>query len=199
MTGTRERSTTAAITSITRRRLLQSSGVAVAGLIAAPWLRSEAVWAQSATPVPVVGTSAWDDLAGRLSGHLLRPDDAMYPAAAIINAARYQGTRPEGIAVCASPEDAAVCVTWARENGVPFAVRSGGHSYAGFSTSDGLAIDVKRMRSVSVDPANATATVAGGANNADVGDALAPYGVYFPGGRCPTVGVSGLTLGGVGF
>src|SRR5437764_1489627 len=34
------------------------------------------------------------------------------------------------------------------------------------------------------------------AGAADVGAALAPYGVYFPGGRCPTVGVSGLTLGG---
>lgn len=120
----------------------------------------------------------------------------MYPAAAIINAARYQGTRPEGIAVCAAPEDAAVCVSWAREHGVPFVVRSGGHSYAGFSTSDGLVIDVKGMQAVAVDPANGTVTVAGGANNADVGDALAPYGVYFPGGRCPTVGVSGLTLGG---
>ena len=79
---------------------------------------------------------------------------------------------------------------------MPFAVRSGGHNYAGFSTSDGLVIDVKGMRSVTVDPAAGTVTVAGGANNADVGDALKPYGVYFPGGRCPTVGVSGLTLGG---
>ncbi len=103
---------------------------------------------------------------------------------------------PAGIAVCVSPEDAAACVTWARETGAPFAVRSGGHSYAGFSTSDGLVIDVKGMRAVTVNPAAGTVTVAGGANNADVGDALKPYGVYFPGGRCPTVGVSGLTLGG---
>jgi FAD/FMN-containing dehydrogenase len=196
LTGTREFSTIAAATSITRRRLLQFSGNAVTGLAAAPWLRVDTVRAQSATPVSAVGASAWDDLASRLSGHLLRPDDAKYPAAAIINAARYQGTRPEGIAVCASPEDAAVCVDWARENSVPFAVRSGGHSYAGFSTSDGLVIDVKGMRAVSVDPATGTATVTGGANNADVGDAMAPYGVYFPGGRCPMVGVSGLTLGG---
>jgi len=52
------------------------------------------------------------------------------------------------------------------------------------------------MRSVRVDPATGTATVAGGANNADVGAGLKSYGVYFPGGRCPTVGASGLTLGG---
>jgi FAD/FMN-containing dehydrogenase len=120
----------------------------------------------------------------------------MYPAATVINAARYMGTSPAGIAICISPDDAAACVKWARETGAPFAVRSGGHNYAGFSTSDGLIIDVKGMRAVSLNPAAGTVTVAGGANNADVGDALKPYGVYFPGGRCPTVGVSGLTLGG---
>jgi FAD/FMN-containing dehydrogenase len=120
----------------------------------------------------------------------------MYPAATIISATRYMGIRPAGIAVCVSPQDAATCVTWARENGAPFAVRSGGHSYAGFSTSDGLVIDVKGMRSVRVDAATGMATIAGGANNADIGAGLNAYGVYVPGGRCPTVGVSGLTLGG---
>ncbi|MCC6315895.1 MAG: FAD-binding oxidoreductase [Thermomicrobiales bacterium] len=131
-----------------------------------------------------------------LQGRLLRPGDPVYPAAAVINATRYAGARPAGIAICVTPEDAAVCVRWVRQTGVPFAVRSGGHSYAGFSNSDGLIIDVKAMNDVRIDPANATVTVAGGANNADVGAALARYGVYFPGGRCPTVGVSGLTLGG---
>ena len=196
MTETRGPADVRATPAITRRGLLRASGYAAAGLIAAPWLKNGAVRSETATPVSGMGASAWDDLANQLTGHLLRPDDAMYPAAAIINAARYQGTRPEGIAVCARPEDAAVCVDWAREHGVPFAVRSGGHSYAGFSTSDGLVIDVKGMRSMVVDPATGTVRVAGGANNADVGDALTPFGVYFPGGRCPTVGVSGLTLGG---
>ncbi len=180
---------------LTRRGLLRATGLGALGVAVPPWLRDVA-GAQSATPVPRLSASAWDDLASRLSGHLLRPGDAMYPAASIINAARYQETRPAGIAVCASAEDAAACVVWARENGVPVAVRSGGHSYAGFSTSDGLVISVKGLRSVSVDPATGTVTVAGGANNADVGAALSPYGVYFPGGRCPTVGASGLTLGG---
>lgn len=159
-----------------------------------PWLSRVA--AQDATPVARLSDAAWNDLAARLSGRLLRPGDAMYPAATIISATRYMGAQPAGIAVCTSPRDAAACVTWAREQGTPFAVRSGGHSYAGFSNSDGLVIDVKGMRTVTVDPANGTVTVAGGANNADIGAALSPHGVYFPGGRCPTVGVSGLTLGG---
>src|ERR687889_547116 len=106
------------------------------------------------------------------------------------------GVGPPRIAVCISQEDPATCVTWARGTGAPFAVRSGGHSYAGFSTCDGLVIDVKGMRAVSVDAGTDTVTVAGGASNTDVGAGLQPHDVYFPGGRCPTVGVSGLTLGG---
>ena len=180
---------------MSRRALLRATGIGAAGLAAAPWLRHAAAL-ESATPVTGVADSAWYDLANRLRGRLLRPRDILYPAATIINATRYMRDRPAGIAICAVPEDAAACVTWARDNGVPFAVRSGGHNYGGFSNSEGLIIDVKEMRSVSVDPATSRVTVAGGANNADVGDALKPYGVYFPGGRCPTVGVSGLTLGG---
>jgi FAD/FMN-containing dehydrogenase len=174
--------------------MLRAAGIGAAGIVA-PW-RNRAAAVESATPAAHLSASAWDDLAGRLSGRLLRPGDAMYPAATIISATRYMGAHPAGIAVCVSPRDAAACVTWARENGVPFAVRSGGHNYAGFSTSTGLIVDVKGMRSMRVDPAAGTATVAGGANNADVGAGLAPHGVYFPGGRCPTVGVAGLTLGG---
>ena len=49
---------------------------------------------------------------------------------------------------------------------------------------------------MTVDPAASTTTLAGGATNADVGDGMSPYGVYFPGGRCLSVGMSGLTLGG---
>jgi hypothetical protein len=180
---------------VSRRSLLRGAGVGAAGLAAAPWLRHAAAL-ETATPVAGVGDSAWDDLANRLRGRLLRPGDNTYPAATVINSTRYMRERPAGIAISAAPEDAAVCVTWARDNGVPFAVRSGGHNYGGFSNSDGLVIDVKGMRSVSVDPAVGTATVAGGANNADVGDAFIPYGLYFPGGRCPEVEVSGLTLGG---
>ena len=120
----------------------------------------------------------------------------MYPPATVINATRYMDMRPAGIAVCTSPADAATCVTWARETGVPFAVRSGGHSYAGFSNSDGLVIDVKGMRTVTVDRETDSVVVAGGASNAEVAAALTPHDVSFPTGRCPTVGLSGLTLGG---
>lgn len=120
----------------------------------------------------------------------------MYAAATEVNATRFAALRPAGIAVCATPRDAATCARWAKETGTPFAVRSGGHSYAGFSTSPGLVINVRGLQGAHVDPAEGTVTVAAGVNNADFGAAVDPYKVYVPGGRCPTVGLSGLTLGG---
>ena len=181
---------------VSRRALLRATGVGAAGWAASPWLRGAVAAQDAATPVASRGDAAWDDLANRLCGRLLRPGDAMYPPATIINATRYLGVRPAGIAVCTLPANAATCVAWARDTGVPFAVRSGGHSYAGFSSSDDLVIDVKGMRSVTVDREADAVVVAGGASNAEVAAALTPHGVYFPTGRCPTVGLSGLTLGG---
>ncbi len=178
---------------ISRRRLLQGAAVG-ASIAALPWQWRSAL--AQATPVATTSDAAWYDLANRLDGRLLRDGDPMYAAATEINAARFTAVRPAGIAVCATPRDAATCVSWAKETGTPFAVRSGGHSYAGFSTSPGLVINVRSMQGAQVNPADGTVTVAAGVNNADFGDAVDPYGVYVPGGRCPTVGLSGLTLGG---
>lgn len=119
---------------LSRRALLRATGIGAVGVAFAPWLSHAATAAQEATPVAPLGNAAWDDLAARLRGRLLRPGDAMYPAASAINATRYAGTRPAGIAVCVAPADAVACVTWVREHGVPFAVRSGGTPTPGSRT-----------------------------------------------------------------
>src|SRR5215204_5112638 len=111
---------------LSRRALLRATGIGATGFIASPWLKDLSAATNETTPVATLSDTAWDDLASHLGGRLLRPGDAMYPAATVINATRYMGVGPAGIA---SPEDAATCVTWARETGAPFAVRSGGHSY----------------------------------------------------------------------
>lgn len=108
----------------------------------------------------------------------------------------YEDNRPIGVAVCADDRDVQRCILWARDTGTPFAIRSGGHNYAGFSTTPGLLINMRAMNRVDVDIANGTVTAQGGANNEDMATALRIYPVSIPSGRCPTVGVSGLTLGG---
>lgn len=131
-----------------------------------------------------------------LEGRLLFPDDEAYAFAAWPNNARWAHIRPEAIAVCANERDVARCIHWARENEQAFVIRSGGHSYAGFSTTSGLLIDVKEMNRVDLDLKNGTVTVQGGANNQDMALALRSHGVAVPAGRCATVGVAGLVLGG---
>ena len=74
------------------------------------------------------------------------------------------------------------------------AARCGGHSYAGWSSTSGLIVDVTRMSGVSV--SGGTATVGAGTRLIDLYSGLAARGRAVPGGSCPTVGISGLTLGG---
>src|SRR5688572_23189368 len=84
----------------------------------------------------------WDELARRLKGPLVRPGDASYGTLHLPFNRRYEAVRPQGIASCIDPSDVRESVLWAREHEVPVAIRSGGHNYAGYSTTDGLLIDL---------------------------------------------------------
>jgi FAD/FMN-containing dehydrogenase len=100
------------------------------------------------------------------------------------------------IAYCESGADVSDCLLFVQDHDIPFAVRSGGHSYGGYSTSDGLVIDATRQSAIRLDPGSNTATVGAGARLVDIYAALGAKGVALPGGSCPTVGIAGLALGG---
>ena len=87
-------------------------------------------------------------------------------------------------------------VDWCRSNDLPFALRCGGHSYEGFSQSASVVIDARLIKAVTFDAHAMTATVGAGASLGDFYKVVAPHGLGFPGGSCPTVGVSGHVLGG---
>ena len=136
------------------------------------------------------------DLQGRFEGDVLGPEHGGYEdARAIFNSMIER--RPALIAQCASVEDVRTALAFAKEQGLEVAIRSGGHSVAGASLTDGgLVIDMRRLNAVSVDPEARTATVGGGATWADVDRACQPHGLFTVGGRVSTTGVAGLTLGG---
>ncbi|WP_182879850.1 FAD-binding oxidoreductase [Microbispora sp. H10949] len=136
----------------------------------------------------------WSALGRGLDGKLIRPGDASYDNARHVFNAAFDSVRPAGVAYCATAADVSECLAFARRFGVPVTSRSGGHSYAGWSTGAGLVVDVSRMSGVSY--AGGHATVGAGARLVDVYAKLAPHGVSIPAGSCPTVGVAGLTLGG---
>ena len=137
----------------------------------------------------------WTALAHDLSGQLVRPSEAFYTIARRLFDPRFDSISPAGIAYCKSPHDVATCLAFVRKFKLPVSARCGGHSYAGYSTnSGGLVVDVSRMAGVGF--SGTTATVAAGTRLVDLYDSLAARGRAIPGGSCPTVGISGLTLGG---
>ena len=136
----------------------------------------------------------WTALGHDLSGPLVRPGDAAYTVSKRLFDPRFDSLRPAGIAYCRNPHDVATCLAFVRKFGVPVAARCGGHSYAGWSSTSGLIIDVTRMSGVNV--SGSTATVGAGTRLIDFYNGLAAHGRGVPGGSCPTVGIAGLTLGG---
>jgi FAD/FMN-containing dehydrogenase len=141
-------------------------------------------------------SSDWSALSRDLDGDLVRPGDQNYGTDRLLFDPRFDGIMPAGIAYCTSAADVATCLAFARSYIVPVTARSGGHSYAGWSSTTGLVIDVTRMSSVSLDSSAGLAQVGSGTFLIDVYSQLTAQGVCVPGGSCPNVGIAGLTLGG---
>jgi FAD/FMN-containing dehydrogenase len=134
-------------------------------------------------------------LAKTLDGDVLVPTSAGYAAARRLWNTRFDGLRPRAIVYCASIPDVVGVVRWGRKNGIHVVPRSGGHSYAGYSSGNGVVVaDVSRLHAVTI--AGGLATVGAGATLGPVYAALAQHGVTIPAGSCPTVGIAGLALGG---
>ncbi|MDQ2788228.1 MAG: FAD-binding dehydrogenase [Pseudonocardiales bacterium] len=135
-------------------------------------------------------------LARKLSGPLVTPDKPGYHLARRSFNPLFDNRTPAAIAQCRRIEDVQACVAAAAAAGAPIAARSGGHSYAGYSTPDGaLVADLSGLSSVLVN-ADGTAVIGAGARLIDIYTALGGAGRCLPAGTCPSVGIAGLTLGG---
>ena len=132
----------------------------------------------------------------RFQGQLIRPDDVGYDEARRL----WNGAidrRPALIARCANADDAAVALAYARDAGLPVAVRGGGHNVSGSAlVDDGVVIDFSAMRGVTVDPVAQRARVQPGARWGDVDAATQEHGLATPAGIVSDTGVAGLTVGG---
>jgi FAD/FMN-containing dehydrogenase len=177
--------------SISRRAFLTRGGATAAALALAPRL--------DLLGTPALGAPTdrdWVTLADQLRGRVIRPGQPGYAAAAPGFNLRYARVLPDAIAECRDAQDVSTALRWAVRHDVALVPRAGGHSYAGYSSTRGLLIDVNAMTGVTVDTGQGTVRVTGGARNADLGAALQPHDVTVSAGRCPSVAVAGLTLGG---
>ncbi len=140
--------------------------------------------------------ASFNDLAARLTGQLLLPEDAAYEQARQVWNGMVK-TRPAAIARCVNVQDVIETVRWTRSHRLTLSVRGAGHDAAGRALrEDGVVIDCSLMRAVSVDPETRTARIQGGATAGDLIEAAQHYGLATTTGTNSTVGMAGFTLGG---
>jgi FAD/FMN-containing dehydrogenase len=136
----------------------------------------------------------WAALRSAVAGQVVLPDSPSYERLRTPAVARFHDARPQAVALCSTPADVAEALAFARRHGLPVAPRSGGHSFAGRSSTDGIVVDVSPMNTVDV--ADGVVTVGAGARLGDLYAALDAHGLTVPAGCGPDVGIAGLTLGG---
>src|SRR5512139_3298299 len=141
-------------------------------------------------------SKATDNLKGNVKGKVVLRDDPDYEGVRKIWNAMID-RRPAVIVRCATADDVAYAIRFARENGLDISVRGAGHNIAGNAVCDGgMMIDLSTMKNIRVDVARRRAYVEPGATLSDFDEAVQAHGLATPVGINSTTGISGLTLGG---
>jgi FAD/FMN-containing dehydrogenase len=129
-------------------------------------------------------------------GAVVSAYDPGYEAARVLFNTRIR-TRPAVLCRCADTDDVVTAMRFARDAGLPVAVRGGGHHASGLSLVDqGLVIDVGGLRGIALDRDAAEVTVGAGAGWREIDEITYAAGLAAPGGECPTVSNAGYSLGG---
>ena len=146
----------------------------------------------SSTPIAQL-RSSFD---GRVTG----PGDAGYDQARKVFYGKWD-RRPAAVVRPTSAQEVARVVTLAAESGSELAVRSGGHSLAGHSVSDGgIVLDLAELTALDIDLDSGTAWAQTGLTAAAYTAQVGEHGLATGFGDTGSVGIGGITLGGgVGF
>src|SRR5690348_14683545 len=147
--------------SIDRRGFLAGAVAAGASLV---WVPGAGGWVRAASTIA----------APPIRGQVIKRGAAGFAQAAHVYNSRFDGVLPSLVARPLDAADARTAVQWAVAHGVPLRARSGGHSYAGYSTlSGGMVLDLRNIRGISVNLKARTATIGAGSQLIDVYSALA--------------------------
>src|SRR4051794_12888483 len=137
------------------------------------------------------------ELREALRGPCFTPGDAGYDEARTVWNGMFDDRHPAIVVQCAGVADVTRAVQFARSEGLEIAVRGGGHSLPGFSSSDGgIVIDLGAMKGVRVDPRTRRVTAQGGLQWHELDHETQAFGLAATGGLISTTGVAGFTLGG---
>jgi DNA-binding HxlR family transcriptional regulator len=155
----------------------------------------DAVGPSSRPPAQASASDRGGSIPG-FAGWVVTPGDEGYDdARAVWNGAIDR--RPAFIAGCTGQADVAAALRFARDRGLPVAVRGGGHSVAGTSVcDDGVVIDLSPMKAIQVDPAARTVRAGAGLRWGEFDASTQAFGLAATGGQMSETGIAGLTLGG---
>jgi hypothetical protein len=150
--------------------------------------------------MPDVSTTAFKALDDQLpDGEVFVRGMAEYEAAVSIGNLLYRMISPQAIVLVKSVDEVQKTVRFTAAQNLHLTIKNGGHSYAAYCLNQGgIVLDLSYMRKVIIDPEQKTVSIQGGAIWKDVYSRLAELNPrkLVVGGQCPTVGVSGFTLGG---
>jgi FAD/FMN-containing dehydrogenase len=144
-----------------------------------------------------VSGSPASGLQSAIRGHVFQAHDPGFADTAHVFNTRFDGVLPLAVARPVDGLDVRDAIRFTVAHNVAVRARSGGHSYAGYSTLiNGIVLDLRRLNAVTFDKPSGLVTVGAGAQLIDVYAGLASHGVTVPGGSCPSVGIAGVALGG---
>jgi len=143
-----------------------------------------------------IGEATIAEFAAGLRGTAVLPADADYDRErSIWNGAHDR--HPAVIARAAGVADVIRTVDLARSEGLPLAVRGGGHSIPGFSTvDDGIVLDLSLMKGIQVDPVHRRVSAQAGCTWKDLDAETQQFGLAVTGGLVSSTGIAGFTTGG---
>jgi FAD/FMN-containing dehydrogenase len=176
-----------------RRDFLQASSVFSANLIVGSSLLSIRN-AEATTSLPIAALKA--ELDPKKDLVLISGSGAPNKFDYNASYSKRKQVTPQVRVVASSAQAVGQTICWATGNGVRFAVRSGGHSYEGFSQNADLVIDVRGMAAIQLAADRKSVSIGAGASLGAVYAALEPSHLAIPAGSCFPVGVAGHSLGG---
>jgi FAD/FMN-containing dehydrogenase len=143
----------------------------------------------------VLDSIALEQLAGSVKGEVIAPGSDEYDRARTVFNAMVDG-HPAAIVRCRDPHDVIAVVELARVRAAEVSIRAGGHGVTGSQITDGgIVIDLTEMKRIHIDPEARIARAQAGVTWGELDAASQEHGLAVTGGRVPSTGIAGLTLG----
>ena len=141
----------------------------------------------------------WESLSSAIGGQVVLPGNgAQFAAAKQVFNTNFNDLQPAAVVTATSVTDVQKAMVFSAAHNLKVAPRSGGHSYVGASTADGvMVLDVRQLPDgIHFDAATGHVTVTPATSLYALHQALAAVGRGIPTGTCPSVGTAGHALGG---